>query len=183
MFAYITASPFVYIEHFGVRPSHYGYLFGLNILGILATTLLNARLVRRYRVETVLVLEALAAAFAGAALAYVTVAGVGGLGAIVALLLVYVGVTGPIGANCIGLLLGLHRADAGTASAAFGTSQFGLGAVASACVGFIEGPQGLGLMVGACGSVCLLSIAVACVRWHRRDAVISSRCSERIGSS
>ena len=170
MFVYITASPFVYVEHFGVRPEHYGYLFGLNILGILAMTLLNARLVRRYRVETVLALEALAAALAGAALACVTVAGVGGLGAIVALLLVYVGVTGPIGANCIGLLLGLHRADAGTASAAFGTTQFGLGAIASACVGFIDGPQSLGLLVGACGGACLMGIALACVHWRRRDA-------------
>jgi DHA1 family bicyclomycin/chloramphenicol resistance-like MFS transporter len=69
MFAYITASPLVYIEHFGVRPSHYRYLFGLNILGILATTLLNARLDRPYRVEIVLAPEALAATLAGAALA------------------------------------------------------------------------------------------------------------------
>ena len=94
-------------------------------------------------------------------------AGVGGVGAIVALLLGHVGVTGPIGANCIGLLLGLHRANAGTASAAFGTMQFGLGAIARARVGFIDGPQSLGLLVETCGSTCLLSIALACVQTPR----------------
>ena len=132
--------------------------------------MLNARLVRRYRVETVLAVEAVAAALAGAGLACVTVAGVGGLGAIVTLLFVYVGVTGPTGANCIGLLLGLHRANAETASAALGTRQFGLGTIASTCVGFLEGPQSLGLLVGACGSACLLSIALACVHWRVSDA-------------
>ena len=86
MFAYITASPFVYIEYFGVLPRHYGYLFGLNIFGIIVAALLNARLVRRLRIENALLGGAITAASSGAALAFVAVADIGGLAAIVALL-------------------------------------------------------------------------------------------------
>ena len=33
MFAYIAGSPFVFIDLYGVSPSHYGWLFGANALG------------------------------------------------------------------------------------------------------------------------------------------------------
>ncbi|WP_454844555.1 hypothetical protein [Pseudomonas veronii] len=33
MFAFITASPFIYIQYFGVAPQHYAWLFALNIGG------------------------------------------------------------------------------------------------------------------------------------------------------
>jgi DHA1 family bicyclomycin/chloramphenicol resistance-like MFS transporter len=47
MFAYITATPFVYIDYFHVKPQHYGFFFGLNIIGIIGWNVLNTRLVRR----------------------------------------------------------------------------------------------------------------------------------------
>ena len=163
MFAYITASPFVYIEHFGVQPRHYGYLFGLNILGILSMALLNARLVQRLPAERVLLSGAAVACIAGVSLTAVTLLQVGGLPAVVTALFFYVGVTGLIGANCIALLLARHRKQAGTATAAFGVTQFGLGALVSACVGLVQGPESLGVLVGACGSLSIASAVVACV--------------------
>lgn len=161
MFVYLTASPFVYIDHFGVRAEHYGYLFGLNIVAIVAVSLLNAKLVRRFPVRSVLLAGAVVVGLAGAALAYVTVQNVGGLVAIVVLLIFYIGVTGSIGANCIGLLMAAHPSNAGAATAAFGVAQFGLGAIASACVGFIDGPPSLGILIGLCGLVSVVSIAIA----------------------
>lgn len=47
MFAYISAAPFVFIEHFGVRAERFGWFFGLNILGVMLATWCSARLVRR----------------------------------------------------------------------------------------------------------------------------------------
>lgn len=47
MFAFITASPYVYIEFFGVSPRLYGWLFALNIAGVIVVTALNARFVGR----------------------------------------------------------------------------------------------------------------------------------------
>ncbi len=44
MFAYISAAPFVFIEHFGVRAERFGWFFGLNILGVMLATWCSARL-------------------------------------------------------------------------------------------------------------------------------------------
>jgi hypothetical protein len=45
LFAFIAGSPFVYIEYFGVRPQYYGFLFGVNVLGMIASTFVNSRIV------------------------------------------------------------------------------------------------------------------------------------------
>lgn len=42
MFAYIAGSPIVYIEIFGVSPSYYGLLFGLNVIGLFVGNWLNS---------------------------------------------------------------------------------------------------------------------------------------------
>ena len=45
MFACISGTPFVYIQYFGVPAEHYGFLFGLNTVDMMAWAALNARLV------------------------------------------------------------------------------------------------------------------------------------------
>ena len=35
IYAFITGSPFVYISYFGVEAQHYGWLFALNIVGVM----------------------------------------------------------------------------------------------------------------------------------------------------
>ena len=48
MFAYISGSPFVFIELFGVPPNRFGWLFGVNALGFVVSSQINGRLVRRF---------------------------------------------------------------------------------------------------------------------------------------
>ena len=69
--------------------------------------------------------------------------------------------TGLIGANTTSLLMARHPHAAGTAAAAFGVTPFGLGAIASAAVGFYPGPQGLGLLVALAVITCAGSCAFA----------------------
>lgn len=47
MFAYIAGTPFAYITYHHLPAQYYGLLFGVGILGIMATNVLNARLVTR----------------------------------------------------------------------------------------------------------------------------------------
>lgn len=47
-YAFITGSPDVYIRYFGVEPQHYGWLFAVNILGVMTMSTVNRRLVQRY---------------------------------------------------------------------------------------------------------------------------------------
>jgi len=54
LFAFIAGSPFVYIEYFGVPPQYYGFLFGVNMLGMIATTFINSRIVVRRGADRIL---------------------------------------------------------------------------------------------------------------------------------
>ena len=54
MFAYIAGSPFVLITLFGVRPEHYGWIFGANAVGIISFSQVNRLLLRRFDSEQIL---------------------------------------------------------------------------------------------------------------------------------
>ena len=45
LFAFLSGAPFVFIEFYGVAPEHMGYIFTLNVIGVLAGGWLNSKLV------------------------------------------------------------------------------------------------------------------------------------------
>lgn len=163
MFAFITASPFVYIKYFGVSPQHYGGLFALNIAGVIVATLLNARLVSRFGASRMLKLGTAVAALAGIALAIVGGVGLGGLPAVVIGVLLYVSVTGLIGANCLASLLAHFPQQAGAAAGLAVSLQFGLGMVFSGLVGVFHDGTAMPMCVlmGSAGVGCLVSFRLA----------------------
>jgi len=160
MFAFITASPFVYIQYFGVSPQAYAWLFALNIGGIIVATLLNARLVTRLGPQRMLVCGASIAALSGVSIAALGGSGVGGLSALVASLLFYVSVTGLLGANSVASLLARFPRQAGAAAGLAVAMQFGLGTAASALVSALHdgSPLPMSLVVGAAGVGSLLAL-------------------------
>jgi DHA1 family bicyclomycin/chloramphenicol resistance-like MFS transporter len=134
MFAYISGTPFVYIQIFHVDPSRYGFLFGLNVVGMMAAAAVNSRLVGRLGPRRLLRLGIAAGAAGATALLVAAATGALGLAGIVLPLLLFVGALGLVGANAMaGALAGAPHL-AGTASALLGSLQFGLGAVAGGAV-------------------------------------------------
>ena len=160
MFAFITASPFVYIQYFGVSPQQYAWLFSLNVGGIIVATLLNARLVTRIGPQRMLVCGASIAALSGLGLAILGASGLGGLSAIVVCLVFYVSVTGLLGANSVASLLARFQKQAGAAAGLAVALQFGLGTAASALVSALHdgSPLPMSLVVGATGIGSLLAL-------------------------
>ena len=163
MFAFITASPFVYIEYFGVSPQGYAWLFGLNIAGIIVATTLNARLVTRLTPARMLAWGTAIAALSGLALALFGAGGWGGLPAIVLCVVLYVSVTGMLGANCLACLLAAFPQQAGAAAGLAVALQFGLGTACSALVGALHDgtPLPMSLVMGATGVGSLLAYRFA----------------------
>ena len=160
MFAFITASPFVYIDYFGVSPQHYAWLFSLNIGGIMVVTLLNSRLVGSVGPQRMLVLGTGVAALSGLAVAILGGSGIGGLPVLVGCLLLYVSVTGLLGANCVASLLAHFPAKAGAAAGLAVAGQFGLGTAFSTLVSALHdgSPLPMSLVVGFTGLGCLLAL-------------------------
>jgi MFS transporter, DHA1 family, multidrug resistance protein len=78
IFAYISASPFVFIEVYGVAPGRFGLYFAMGALGIMAGALVNGRLLRHAAPERVLRLGLMLLGFAGAAMPVLAWSGWGG---------------------------------------------------------------------------------------------------------
>ena len=172
MFAFITASPFVYMEIFGVSPRGYAWLFGLNVAGIILMTLINARLVSRLGPLRMLALGAGLAGLAALGLLLAGLTGWGGLALIVAWVVLYVSVTGLLGANCVASLLALYPRQAGAAAGLAVACQFALGALFSAAVGALADgtPRPMCLALAGAGLGCLACYGLI-ARRARRQAV------------
>ncbi len=157
MFAYIAATPFVYIELFQVSPQRYGLLFGLNVIGIMTGSFASGRLVGRLGVRRLLGLGTMVMAIAGLALMIITTRALGGLAAVVIALFFYVGMMGLVGANAVAGALERFPAVAGSVSALLGATQFGFGALAGAVVGLLDDGTAapMGLVIATCGMAAL----------------------------
>jgi MFS transporter, DHA1 family, multidrug resistance protein len=152
-FAYVAGTPFAYISYHHVSPQLYGVLFALGIVGIMATNLVNARVVTRIGSDRLLRAGTVMAALAGVALAVTAWTGWGGLAGLVAPLFAFVSATGFIVANSIVGALASSPRRAGAVSALVGAVQYGSGMVGSALVGtFADGtPWPMGWVIALAG--------------------------------
>src|SRR5699024_3723030 len=134
MFSYITGSPFVYITFFNVPEKYFGFLFGINVMGLFLGNLINARLVTRFGYVRMLGFGVVLALFGAAMLMLTSYLALGGIMAVVVGLFITVGPATMVGANSTVGLMNLFPRNAGTAMGLFGVAQCGLGAVASVMV-------------------------------------------------
>ncbi len=173
MFAYITATPFVYINYFQVAPQHYGFLFGLNILGIMGGNFINTRMVHRIGTIRMISSAATVGSVASLAVGLVCLTGWGGLAAVVATLFLVVSVVGLLAADCTTDMMQRYPNNAGAAAALFGSTQFALGALSSLAVGALQdvsgSPRAMGMVVVFCG-VASYAARTVIVRSHHLPA-------------
>ena len=140
MFAYFAGSPFVFIRLYRVPAERYGFLFALNVVGLMVCAAINSRLVLRVGADRLLRGGVVAVAAAGGALVAAALTGWGGLAGLLLPLLVFIASLSFIGANAMAGALAAFPHMAGTASALAGTIQFGLGALSGALVsGLFDG--------------------------------------------
>ncbi|WP_417680989.1 multidrug effflux MFS transporter [Pseudidiomarina aquimaris] len=152
LFAYITGSPLVFIEHFGLEPTHYSWLFGLNAIGIIGMAQFNAWLLRRRDARKILnkslpVLAVIA----------ITAIVLGALNAnfwwVLIVVFAYVSTLGMVFPNAMAGALAEQQERAGSASAVTGSLQFLIAGMISAVVNVVghQHPLGMLFVIGACG--------------------------------
>lgn len=151
MFAFLTAGSFVYIDLYGVSPSEFGYLFGLNIVAMIAMTSLNGRFVKKVGSHAMLRFGLFIQLMAGFGL-FTSWLMNWGLWGTVPFVVMFVGTISTIGSNSMALLLSRYPRMAGTASSLAGTLRFGTGSVIGAVVAAM--PSGVAwpmiLVMSAC---------------------------------
>jgi DHA1 family bicyclomycin/chloramphenicol resistance-like MFS transporter len=128
-FSYISGSPFVIIEVFGVAPERYGLFFGATALFLILGAGLNGRLVARLAPARLLRGGLATLMIAGIVLALAAVAG-GGLAALLPPLLVFFAGLGFVTPNATAAALEPMPEMAGVASALLGVFQMVGGAAA-----------------------------------------------------
>lgn len=130
-YAFITGSPFVYISYYHVDPQHYGWLFALNIVGVMAMSVVNRRLVQRHPLEQLLKYATMLAALAAVALALLVKLESGGIVAIITTIFLLFSMNGIIAATSTAAALDAVPNIAGSASALIGALQYGSGIISS----------------------------------------------------
>ncbi len=137
-YAFITGSPFVYISYYQVDPQHYGWLFAVNIIGLMGISAFNRRLVQRHRLETLLKIATLIAATSAVILALATKLQVGGIVLIVVTIFIFFSMNGIIAATSTAAAMDEVSEIAGSASALIGSLQYGSGIVSSLLLAWLS---------------------------------------------
>ncbi|WP_040950638.1 multidrug effflux MFS transporter [Gorillibacterium massiliense] len=146
MFAYISGSPFVLQDLFGVSPQLFSLLFAINGLGIIIAGQLTGRLVGRFGEGQLFVVGLILASLGGVALLTVILLGVG-LAGILPSLFIVVSSVGIVSTSGTSLALQNYGRSAGSASALLGLLSYIIGGLAAPLVGL--GGSGTAVPMGA----------------------------------
>jgi len=152
LFSYISASPYVLIEVFGIPSDRYGYLFGLNAFALMAGAVVNARLVHRLPAATLLSLGVGMMLLGGAALLLFAATGFGGVVGIVGPMLLYVFGMGMVTPNAIGAAMEPVPHMAGFASSLIGCLQTGAGSLVGYALGMLYNRTALPMAIAIAAS-------------------------------
>lgn len=129
MFVYITGSPMVLITYFGVSPEWFGALFSINVIGLMLSSFINIRLLKRYSVSQVTTAGQPTGAFGAITLLIFGGTGTFGIYGILIPTIFIVGINGMVSANCNAILMQRFPRNAGAAAALFGSTRVLLGAI------------------------------------------------------
>ena len=166
MFAYISGSPFVFIELNGVPPDRFGLFFGANAFGLIAASQLNRWLLERYTSTQLLSAALTVTAVAAISLFATTLAGIGGFPLMLALLFITIASTGMVMPNATALAMAPYGRKAGSASALLGATQFMAGALAGALVGLLANGTAVPMtaVIALCGGGAFVILRTVALR-------------------
>ena len=160
LFTYIAASPELLIEIYQVPAASFGWVFGLNAMGIIGSNQINRRLLRTRTPDQVLAVSSLAAVALAVLLAVAAVTGGGERWSVLPLLFCVLATYGFLSGNTMAGALSIDPRRAGSISALMGGVSFGAGALASAATGVLHDgtprPMALVMLVALIGSAFVL---------------------------
>ncbi len=156
MFAYISGSPFILQNIFGVSPQMFSLLFGINSIGIIIAGQITGRLAGRIP-EKKLLITGLTLSFAGGVLLLIMILIGGGLYSILLPLFVVVSSVGIVGTSSFSLAMQDQAKAAGSASALIGVLSFVFGGLMAPLVGiggsYTAIPMGITIAVAETAAV------------------------------
>lgn len=137
-FVYLTGSPFVLMELFGLSPTTYSLLFALNTLGLIVGSQVNDRLLVTHTLDRLLGAGNWSSLVLTAALLLGVTTQLAGVAAVATLLFGFCTARALIRPNSTAGALEHHPERAGTAAALMGAMQFALGTAGGAVLAVLH---------------------------------------------
>ncbi len=145
LFAYLSGSPFVFMNLFGTTAQQYGIIFSIIASGLITCSQLNNFLLRKYTSAQISIVTLAVQTSIGILLFLGTLLGRLHLYSTIALMSIFLSCQGFTFPNSSALSMAPFTKNAGSASALMGALQMGFGALASALVGFSNAKTALPL--------------------------------------
>ena len=160
LFTYIAASPAVLIAKFGVAPAHFGLIFGLNAIGIIAASQLNRRLAMRWHhLQTLRVANIVAVVAAGVTTVAAVTGALGMLGVLIPLF-VALAAFGVTPANALTGAMEAGGKRAGSTAAVYGFLQYTAGAGCAALAGLVSHDPAIAMATVMTGALVIAAVVL-----------------------
>lgn len=174
LYAYISGSPFVFMELNNLSGQQYGWIFAVNAFGLIGSSQMNSLLLKKgYKSEQIVVGALICQSLAGICLLAATISGNLTLFSTLCIIFIFLCCQGYVFPNASALSLAPFSKNAGSASALLGGLQMGIGALASASVSWLSNNTALpmaGVMAGcAVTSLCILMIGQRMIRYRSSE--------------
>lgn len=152
LFAYLAASPFVFMDVFGLSAKVYGWIFALLSVGFIGSSQVNSMLIKRYKSEQIVKVSLPCMVIISLIFLTGSISGWFGVGGTIVVIFAFlccVGITYP---NTTALSLAPFSKNAGTAAALMGAIQMAVGTLVSIVVSLFKSRSSIpmaGLMAAA----------------------------------
>ncbi|GAB3203859.1 DHA1 family bicyclomycin/chloramphenicol resistance-like MFS transporter [Pontibacter aydingkolensis] len=176
LFAYITGSPFVFMEIFGLSETHYGWVFGMNAFGFIAGSQFNNLMLRKRTSAQITLGTGVIQFMAGTLLLLGNYFGYLNPEGSLILIFCYLFCLGVLSPNASALALAPFARNAGSASALMGSAQMAIGAIASVIISALHNGTAIpmmGVMAGA--TIISVSLLLGFRSYSRRTLAITPR--------
>jgi DHA1 family bicyclomycin/chloramphenicol resistance-like MFS transporter len=187
LYAYIAGSPFVFMELFKVSEKQYGWIFAIIAIGLIGASQLNSVLLKNFKSEEIIKVALLCQTITGLLLFTGTLFGWLELFSTIFFIFIFLGCQGFTFPNSSALSLAPFSKNAGSASALMGGIQMSIGALTSACVGFLSNHTALpmtGVMATcAMSSFTILMLGSRIIRYRASAEEVEEQSAEMIGTS
>ncbi|RJU01601.1 Bcr/CflA family efflux MFS transporter [Arthrobacter frigidicola] len=159
LFSYLSASPFLFQNLYGLSEQQYGLLFGINSLGIVAGVQISSRVLRKYGPQWVIAVATVVMLVMSLLIVAFDQLGLGLWGTAVPLWF-YIMAAGFVFPCVQVLALFNHGAQAGTAASILGAVTFGLAGAVSPVVGVlgIDSATPMAVVMAACIALAIVAL-------------------------
>ncbi|HWB92008.1 MAG TPA: multidrug effflux MFS transporter [Puia sp.] len=178
LFAYVTGSPILFMNIYGVGKRSYGWIFAFLSVAFIVLSQFNSLLLRRYSSAQIIRVAMTGQVITATIFLAGSLAGWYGLASTIALLFIFLTFLGFTYPNAAALALAPFDKNAGTASSLLGTLQMGIGTLASIAISILNNGTAIPMAAVIAGSS-VLAAAVLIMGASRQGLPATAEGSDR----